>query len=387
MAAKLSLFPVDNGDMTLAELESGRTIMIDCNIRAAADDSDDDTPDVATKLRKKLKRDSAGRLYVDAFLQSHPDQDHCAGLRNHFHLGPLSEWSKEDDKIVIREMWSSPMVFRRASKSHALCADAQAFNKEARRRVKVFRDNKGSAAEGDRILILGEDEDGKTDDLGTILVKVDQTFSRINYAQDSTVKGTLLAPLPKQDDDNDEEELSKNGSSVVIRFTFAADGVADACRYLTGGDAEVAVWERLWERHEEHSDVLSYDVLLTPHHCSWHCLSYDSWSDKGEKAKVCEAARNALSQTRRGALLVASSRPIKDDDNDPPCIRAKREYVGIADDAGGEFKCGGETPSEATPDVLEIEITRNGPKLRANYLASSTIMGSGVVGRQPVGHG
>lgn len=387
MAGKLSLFPVDNGDMTLVELDSGKTIMVDCNIRAAADDADDDTPDVATKLRKKLKRDSSGRLYVDAFLLSHPDQDHCAGLRNHFHLGPLSEWSKKDDKIVIREMWSSPMVFRRASKSHVLCADAQAFNKEARRRVKVFRDNKGSAAEGDRILILGEDEDGKTDDLSAILVKVDQTFSRINYAQDSTFKGILLAPLPKQDDDSDEEQLSKNGSSVIIRFTFAADGVTDACRYLTGGDAEVAIWERLWERHEEQSDVLSYDVLLTPHHCSWHCLSYDSWSDKGEKAKVCEAARNALSQTRQGALLIASSRPIKDDDNDPPCIRAKREYVGIADDASGDFKCVGETPSEANPDVLEIEITRNGPKLRANYLASSTIMGSGVVGRQPVGHG
>ena len=88
MPAKLTFFPVGNGDMTLIELESGRSVLVDMNIRSAADDPDDDTPDVAAKLRDRLKRDSAGRLYVDALLLSHPDQDHCGGLRNHFHLAP-----------------------------------------------------------------------------------------------------------------------------------------------------------------------------------------------------------------------------------------------------------------------------------------------------------
>ena len=40
-----------------------------------------------------------------------------------------------------------------------------------------------------------------------------------------------------------------------------------------------------------------------------------------EQAEVSEKARNALSQARDGATIVASSNPIKDDDNDPPCIR------------------------------------------------------------------
>ena len=38
MTAMLSFFPVDNGDMTLVAPESGRTLLIDLNIRAAADD-------------------------------------------------------------------------------------------------------------------------------------------------------------------------------------------------------------------------------------------------------------------------------------------------------------------------------------------------------------
>lgn len=76
MSAKITFFPVGNGDTTLLELESGRTVLIDVNIRAAADDPDDDTPDVAKMLRNRLKPDSEGRLYVDAFLLSHPDKDH-----------------------------------------------------------------------------------------------------------------------------------------------------------------------------------------------------------------------------------------------------------------------------------------------------------------------
>ena len=206
MAADMTFFPVDNGDMTLIALESGRNLLIDINIRVDADDPDGDAPDVATLLRDKLPRDEQGRLYVDAFLLSHPDQDHCRGLVNHFHFGPPGEWSEDADKILIREMWSSPIVFRRASRDHTLCEDAKAWNKEARRRVQYYRDGY-PAVDGERILILGEDENGKTDDLTAILVKIDDTFSRVNGAEDDSLLARLLAPLPITDD---EEKLSKN---------------------------------------------------------------------------------------------------------------------------------------------------------------------------------
>lgn len=387
MAAKIAFFPVGNGDMTLIQLESGRTILIDVNIRAAADDQEDPTPDVAKILRERLTRDAQGRLFIDAFLLSHPDQDHCAGLRKHFHLGPPVDWSKTADKIVIRELWSSPMVFRRASMKHVLCDDAAAFTAEARRRVKCFRDTKGAVDEGDRILILGEDENGKTDDLGNILVKVDEIFSKVNGAVDQSVSARLLAPLPKSDDEAEEEELSKNESSTILRFSLAADGNLDAGRYLTGGDAEVGIWERLWDRHKKRVDWLSYDILLSPHHCSWHSLSHESWSEMGENAKVSDKARSALAQTRDGAVVVSSSKPIKDDDNDPPCIRAKREYVAITNAAKGTFKCVCELPSEDEPDVLEFEIGLHGPRPKTRLMKASSVLGPGVVGRQPLAHG
>jgi hypothetical protein len=171
-------------------------------------------------------------------------------LQNHFHLGPPSEWSKSADKIFIRELWSSPMVFRRASSQHTLCDDAKAFNSEARRRVARFRASATDVSDGDRILILGEDQDGKTDDLTAILVKADDTFSRICGQYDQTVTVRLLAPQPKSGDENEEELRSKNHSSTILNISLSGDGQLDAGRLLTGGDAEVAIWERLWQRHK-----------------------------------------------------------------------------------------------------------------------------------------
>ncbi len=342
--------------MTLIELESGRKILIDVNIRTAADNKNDPTPDVGKQLRERLAdRDEHNRLFVDALLISHPDKDHCTGLTKHFHLGSSDQWSADDDKIYIRELWSSPMVFRRASsRNHTLCEDAKAFNTEARRRVKYYRDG-NTLKDGERILILGEDENGKTDDLGSILIRVDDQFSRINGNEDWSMKARLLAPMPKSDDET-EDTLTKNHSSTIINFSLTGDGHTDKCRFLTGGDAEVAIWERLWERHQHRADWLSYDVMQTPHHCSWHTLSYDSWSEKGEDAKVSYAAKEALSQSRDNATIVASCKPIKADDSDPPCIRAKHEYEAMAE----QFLVTMEHPKESTPAPLEIKVTQAG---------------------------
>lgn len=366
MAAKITFFQVGNGDMTLVRLAdvSVTTILTDINIRAAADDPDDDTPDVATALRKRLIVDSEGRPFVNVFLLSHPDQDHCRGLEKHFWLGDPDDYpddglAQNEKRILIREIWSSPLIFRRRSKkSHILCDDAAAFDKEARRRVEYWKTFR-SAGSGNRILIMGEDINGKTDDLSSIVIKSGDTFSRIDGEDYSSFfTAHLLAPAPHSDDEKLEEQLSKNESSVVMRMDIAQSMFSGSkTRFLSGGDAAVLIWERMWDRFRETPEVLEYDLLLAPHHCSWRTLSYDSWSEKGEDAKLNEAARHALGQARDGATIVSSSKEILDDDVDPPNIRARREYKSILRDVDGWFGCTGDLKDEA---VLEFSVEPGG---------------------------
>lgn len=367
----VTFFPVDNGDMTLIRLgdADASTILIDVNIRVDADDPNSKVRDVAKDLRAQLKKDSNGRPYVDAFLLSHPDRDHCLGLTRHFYLGPLADYPDDDKmykykKIVIRELWSSPIVFRRASKSHTLCDEAKAFNKEARRRVKLNKDHYFSVSDGDRIQIMGKDIDGKTDELVPIVRPVDQAFNTLAGRTSKMFSAQLLAPIDAGDDEEVEECLVKNQSSVIINFTLAADdNTPDGAKFLTGGDAEVFIWNRQWDRHKSDCSVLEYDLMQTPHHCSWHSLSYDSWSDKGDDAKLDADARKALSQARSGAVVVASCKPIKDDDSDPPCIRTKREYDSIVNDVKGKFYCTGEYPKEGQVEPMVFTVTAQGVAL------------------------
>ena len=365
MPSTVTFFPVDNGDMTLIKLSDHTTILVDINIREAAEDEQNPACDAIKELRGRLQKDDEGRPYVDSCLLSHPDQDHCRGLRKHFHLGPLTDYDfdppeGEELKIVIREMWSSPMIFRRASKNNPLCEYAKAFNADARRRVKLFREN-GSLADGDRIIIIEEDEDGKTDGLEPILVKVDETFNTVNGEANNHISMLVLGPLPAQELQEEEEMLGKNHSSVIMQFSIRANGQNDACLFLTGGDAEVYIWEKLWEKHRNSTSNIEYDLLLTPHHCSWHSLSYDSWSES-ENPEVCQDAKLALSQAREGAFIVSSSKPIKDDKSDPPCWGAKMEYLSILDSVGGKCYCTCEHPNEEAPEPLTFKISKEGPQ-------------------------
>jgi len=343
------------------------------------------------RREKRNEIDDDGQPYVDSFLLTHPDQDHCRGLRKHFHLGPLSEYNfsppeGEELKIVMREIWSSPMIFRRASKNNPLCEDAKAFNTEARRRVKLFRDNRFSM-EGNRILIIGEDEEGKTEGIEPILVKFDEVFSKINGKRNDHISMRVLGPFPIQENSEEEEKLRKNHSSVILQYSLAANGQDDACLFLSDGDAGVYIWEKLWDKKKNTPSHIQYDLLLTPHHCSWHSLSYDSWS-KDENPQVSQSAKSALSQARDGAFIVSSSKSIKNDKNDPPCWGAKMEYLSIVESVDGKFYCTGEYPNEEAPEPLTFKISKEGPQPPSKK--SESITGAAVGARsvkEPRYHG
>ena len=149
-----------------------------------------------------------------------------------------------------------------------------------------------SLFEGDRILIIGEDEDRKSEGLESILVRLDEVFNKINGKRNDHISIRVLAPLPIQEDSEEEDRLSKNHSSVIVQISFKFDGQEDKCLFLTGGDAKVYIWEKLWSRKKNKLSDIKYDLLMAPHHCSWHSLSYDSWSEDKSAGKPRREVRS-----------------------------------------------------------------------------------------------
>ena len=330
---------------------------------------------------------------------THPDEDHCKGADDFLHLGSPDTYDDEPDdderkKIFVREMWSSPLIYRRRSKKHKLCDDAVAINSEAKRRVKVFREGDGddANADGNRILVLGADykDDDDADRLAgldDIHIDVDEAFQIEDEKKRVTLEATILAPLSPSEVEGDEDVLTKNNSSVIMQMTVKARAGGDAENLLLFcGDAEVEIWRRLWDKHRKDMAPLIYDILLAPHHCSWGVLSDDSASDK--KAQADPKARKALEQGYNNAYIVTSCQPIKDNQDQPPMLRAKNEYIDILEDATDHFFCTGEYPTKDEPKPLTFDLKANGPKAPSKKTGGTTATAAAaIVSREPRPHG
>jgi len=389
-------FPVGNGDMTLIKIASGDklyTVLVDMYIRQCSVE-DDNKCDVLTELHGLIESDDQGRPYVDVLLLTHPDEDHILGFEKHFHVGKPENYklkkNGEKEKIFINELWSSPIVFRRkCAKTHTLCADADSFAEEARRRVADFRSNSNIiGAEGNRIRIIGKDVDNKTDNIMDIVYELGDEITKLNETVIPELKVLMLGPLH----DNEFPEGTspdKNRSSVIMQWAIASNGYTNPTNHiLLGGDAGVEVWEILWKKHNANVGRLKYDILLAPHHCSWHTLSYDSWS-KSVDPKVSADALSALSQAKDGAVIISSSDNIKNDKSDPPNYQAMKEYQKIVQDVGGEFKCLADQKknTDGSPEILTYRLTLNGPQLDVVEKPKKAASISIITGGEAIGHG
>jgi hypothetical protein len=368
----IKYYPVCNGDQSLIKLEDGTTILIDCNIREKAKE-EDELCDVHSDLLESIQKDNKGIPYLDVFILTHGDQDHCRGFEKNFYRGAPEDYTqsdKNDNLIRVDAMWFSPMIAEQYKND-----DEDAYQQEAERRLELHRkkDSKRDLA-GNRIRIIGYDGSKQYDDLDHLRSKPGEVVSRFNDRDQDKFSIFIHAPFKIH---LDSPEKDKNSASIVFQARFKENSwdTEFSCQAIFGGDSDHTTWKQIIDRTERYGNnitekALDWDLFMAPHHCSW------TFFNDTDKDDVIETSLKALDYAKTGAFVIASSKTIVNNDDNPPYYDAKLEYIKKID-SKDKFLNTAVEPKESKPEPIIFEITKNGPArvIKQNITGSATSAG------------
>ena len=332
----------------LIEFSDGASMLIDCKFRSEAEEDNDDYDVINDLLTNKLKTKEKGLPYLNAFVLTHPDQDHCLGFAKKFFLNKNPETAeptkeeKDSKLILIGELWYSPRVF--TEHEDDLSEDAKSFKKEAERRMKLWKNNDSTKNKpGNRIRIIGYSD---VDDLKGIpdecISAAGDEICKMDGKKRTKYRFFIHSPFK-----NSIEGDSRNETSIVMQIRVDADGSKDAGKLFFGGDAEWRVWKKIQEKTSDKKN-LEWNLFEAPHHCSYTFFSDDRDSEPEE------SSLNFLDNRVGNGYIVSSSKTIKKNNDNPPCQKAKNRYIQKLDDDDDYFKCTEENEKQV-PVVFEIK--------------------------------
>lgn len=332
----LVFWPVGTGDSTTIVIDDEHVIQVDLHDMAVADDDGAVVAAVIDRLVEVLPR-RGDRPYLAAFILTHADMDHCLGFADLL------------SKVTIGELWVTPRLWREYTEHDLpLCPDAEAFHKEAKRRVAAAE--KAIAAgerpdSGERIRVVGYDTDHEKHAYSELpdeyLSYPGEAVTSID-GEDLSGRFEAFIHAPFKDDCAAE----RNDTSLAIQVTLKnADGAEGHVLLL--GDLAYDTITKIFDysEHAERPERLTWEVLLAPHHCSKKVMYVTE--DDAEVLK-----RDILDMIERhqagDAVVVVSSGefPAKNKLGDnPPHLLARARYEEIAD----SLICTGEYPSPDAP--------------------------------------
>lgn len=355
-------YPVDNGDTTLITLGNGTTILIDCKIRDGEENADKNKIyDVKKDLMNMVQR-RANNPYLDLFILTHPDQDHCAGFQKNFYCGDPKKYSdvnRKNQEIIVEELWATSMLFEKPSND-----DWKSVKKEAERRRGLWDASSADKDDpGNRLRLIGYDGNEKFENVPSSIPGEEITMINGKTAKDfsffvhAPFKASLVAS--KAEEDN-------NSSSIIMqaRFKVNSNDSEWACLFLFGGDADHYIWEQVLGKSKKYSnsDKLKWDIFIAPHHCSWTYFNNVPYgaNEENKKPKAYSLELLGSNYKMKGARIIASSKSIKNNDDNPPHYQAKQQYLKKLDSAN-DFLELAIIPKESAPKPIVFKITPKGP--------------------------
>lgn len=354
----LKIYPVANGDTTLIKLSDLSTILIDCKIRSEKEDQSGNAIfDVKSDLLSEVqKRDS--KPFIDLFILSHPDEDHCLGFAKTFYKGDPSGYSdknKENNEIMIDELWVTSNLF-----NNAVSEDAKAIKREAERRRKLWTDDDSKKnISGNKIRMIGYDGDSRFDKVPNNVPGDTVSLKEINGKSSGNFEIFIHGPFKKSLIIANSEK-DKNFSSIILQLRFKEYSYNNwSFFFLTGGDADHYRWKEVLEKSIKYKneEKLKWDLFQTPHHCSWtffNDVPYENEVNQSPK----ESSLKILDYGKEGAYIVASSRKIINEKPNPPHQAAKDEYLNKV--KASNFLNTNINGSEKEPKPIVFEISGQG---------------------------
>lgn len=339
MENSITFFPVDNGDMTLIQTKTNNFFMIDCNIRNA--ENDESIYDCNKYLLENLPDDN-GQTYLDAFFLTHSDNDHCRGITDYFNLCNPDEL--DDSKIRIDELYvPAKLMIDNAHYND----DADAIRDEAKRRLNLIGTDEEEIS-GNRVRIIGYSN--KLKKYADAIIPAGEAITKLNGYDDYGASIFVLRPVKKINDDK-ESEVNDCTASFKISFTVNFN----TYDIIIAGDIICDEWKEVIDLNKE----MTFDLLLAPHHCSWHAIS----NEDSHIGNADEAIEVFLEKSKEKAYIVSSSKEIKRNNDNPPSYRAKNVYVKHLKNSN-RFKCTSEYPTTNDTKPLVFKITGQGLSIK-----------------------
>jgi uncharacterized protein YrzB (UPF0473 family) len=348
MKHSIKFYPVGNGDCDLITIgDANKKMMFDCNFRQKAEENNEEMYDVLDDLLTNvLTTKRCGLPLLDAFLLTHPDQDHCRSFADKFFLGDpdsVPQSAKDDKKILIGELWYSPRVFEELSGE--LNADAKAFKKEAKRRMDLYKSDSNKAdKDGNRIRIIGWTDNPELKGLENRIITPGNTISEVNGTSCRYFEMFIHAPFK-----DDIEGEDRNMTSIVSQLRFKSDKNSDdIARIFLAGDTEWRVIEEIMNK-TSNDDYLNWDLMEAPHHCSYKFFADDREDDPNQ------ASLDFLDKSEESAFIVSSSKVIKKNSDNPPCQKAKNRYTDRVGESNFFCTSGEKDNDTEAPITFDIE--------------------------------
>jgi beta-lactamase superfamily II metal-dependent hydrolase len=343
----LVFWPVGTGDSTTIVIDDEHVVQVDLHDMAIADDDDAIVAAVVDRLVEVLpERD--GEPYLAAFILTHADMDHCLGFADLL------------DKVTIGELWATPRLWREYTENDVpLCPDAEAFHKEAKRRVaateRAIADGDVPAS-GDRIRVVGYDTDHDKhayDELPDEYLSYPGDAVTTIDGGDLSDRFEAFIHAPFKDDCAAERNDTSLALQVTLKDTDGNEG-----HVLLLGDLAHETITKIFEYSEcaERPERLTWEVLLTPHHCSKKAMYVVEDGTEVLKQDVLDLLERHAAGS---SVVVVSSAEFPESNetgDNPPHLLAQARYEEIADDV----ICTGEYPEADAPRPIVFAIGDDG---------------------------